>query len=108
MPETATRDGRRPGLVTKSLLTHSLTDVGASLRIIFRFGAVAQLAERCVRNAQARGSNPLSSISPLQVNPSSRFDPRCRNLISSCRPCIFCRIETLRQRKFLPVELTEG
>lgn len=50
-----------------------LTDVGASLRIIFRFGAVAQLAERVARIHEARGSNPLSST--FRLYPLARGHP---------------------------------
>jgi hypothetical protein len=35
-----------------------------------RNGAVAQLGERCVRNAQVGGSNPLCSIYGLRISKS--------------------------------------
>ena len=46
------------------------------------FGAVAQLGERCVRNAEARGSNPLSSTPPNPSHPGPT--PRRRPKTSGC------------------------
>ena len=53
-------------------LTLKIADKLVSVRDYKRFGGIAQLVERLVRNEKARGSNPLTSTTPVAEIPNAR------------------------------------
>lgn len=63
-----------PGQGAPCGASFALAASGAHVYTLAALGAVAQLGERCVRNAEARGSNPLSS-NPTDPD-STPDDPR--------------------------------
>ena len=50
--------------------------------MILPFGDMAQLVERCVRNAQVRGSNPLISTKPDVYEPDDKEEGKALSSLS--------------------------